>query len=1056
MISKFFIEHPVLANVLAVLIVLIGGVALYTLPVSQYPNVVPPTVQVTTRYPGASPQTVINTVALPIETQVNGVDQMLYMQSTSAADGTYNLTVTFNIGTDPNTDQVLVQNRVQTALASLPPPVQSQGVTIQKKNTAILQIVTLDSPDGRYDSLYMSNYATINLVDELARLPGVGNVTVFGASNYAMRIWLNPQQLYSLGLQPSDVIEAVREQSQEVTAGQVGMPPAPKDHASQYTVDILSRFSEPSQFADIILKDQTASGGKIVRVKDIARIDLGAQTYSQDFKLNGRPGAGIAIFQTPEANSLAVAKEVKAKMEELGKRFPQGLRYGIPFDTTIFVQESIAEVYTTLWQAGVLVLIVILVFLQNFRATLVPATTVPVTIIGAFAGMAALGFSVNLSTLFGIVLAIGIVVDDAIVIVEGVSKYIERGMSGHDAAIRAMDELFGPVVGITLVLMSVFLPAAFMPGLTGKMFGQFALVIAVTALISAINAATLKPTQCALWLREATPVDQRNFFYRGFNAVYQRIENAYAALIGRMVRRSGLMVLIAIALVGVGLWGIARLPTAFIPTDDQGYAMIAVQLPEGAALGRTTAALEQASEIAKATPGVKNVIAISGQSVLDNSASLSSAGVEYVIFDSFADRLKAKNQDLRSILESIQGKLNNLPDGKGFVLVPPPIQGIGQAGGFQMEVEMLGGSFNYTKLDELTRQVLKSAAANPTVLRPLTTFQLAAPQVAVTVDRARAQTLKVSVGDIFKTLSTYLGSTYINQFNKFGQSYQVYAQADSQYRLNPSDILNLYVRNRDQEMVPISSVAFLGRQVAPPLITLYNLNPAATVVGATARGFSAGQTMDAMAHIAQTILPNDVSYEWSGMSYQEKLVGNQLVYIFALSILLVYLVLSGQYESWILPLAVLSAVPLALLGPVVALTSLGLANNLYTQIGLMLLIALSAKNGILIVEMAREGRVKDGKSILEAAVEASRSRFRPILMTSFAFILGVTPLVLATGAGANARKSLGISVFSGMIASTLLAVVFVPSFFVVLQKLDERRRKRPAPTKAAEAPVQAK
>jgi HAE1 family hydrophobic/amphiphilic exporter-1 len=1056
MISKFFIEHPVLANVLAIVIVLIGGVALYTLPVSQYPNVVPPTVQVTTRYPGASPQTVIDTVALPIETQVNGVDQMLYMQSTSAADGTYNLTVTFNIGTDPNTDQVLVQNRVQSALASLPQPVQSQGVTIQKKNTAILQIVTLDSPDGQYDSLYMSNYASINLVDELARLPGVGNVTVFGASNYAMRIWLDPQQLYSLGLQPSDVIEAVRQQSQEVTAGQVGMPPAPKDQAFQYTVDILSRFSDPSQFADIIVKDQTAEGGKLVRVKDVAHIELGAQTYSQDFKLNGRPGAGVAIFQTPEANSLAVAKEVKAKMEELGKRFPQGLRYSIPFDTTIFVQESIAEVYTTLWQAGVLVLIVILVFLQNFRATLVPATTVPVTIIGAFAGMAALGFSVNLSTLFGIVLAIGIVVDDAIVIVEGVSKYIERGMSGHDAAIRAMDELFGPVVGITLVLMSVFLPAAFMPGLTGKMFAQFALVIAVTALISAINAATLKPTQCALWLREATPLDQRNFFYRGFNAVYQRMENAYAALIGRMVRRSGLMVLIAIAVAGVGLWGIARLPTAFIPIDDQGYAMIAVQLPEGASLERTTAALQQATEIAKATPGVENVVAISGTSVLDYNASLSSAGVEYVIFDSFADRLKAKNQDLRSILESIQGKLNNLPDGKGFVLVPPPIQGIGQAGGFQMEVEMLGGSFNYTKLDELTRQILKSAAANPTVQRSLTTFQLSAPQVSVTVDRARAQTLKVSVGDIFSTLSAYLGSTYINQFNKFGQSYQVYAQADSQYRLNPSDILNLYVRNKDQQMVPISSVAFLGHQVAPPLITLYNLYPAATIVGATAQGFSSGQTMDAMAEIAKTTLPNDVSYEWSGMSYQEKLVGNQLVYIFALSILLVYLVLAGQYESWILPLAVLSAVPLALLGPVVALTSLGVANNLYTQIGLMLLIALSAKNGILIVEMAREGRVKDGKTILEAAVEAARSRFRPILMTSFAFILGVTPLVLATGAGANARKSLGISVFSGMIASTLLAVVFVPSFFVVLQKLDERRKKRPAPEKAAQAPAAAK
>src|SRR5271165_5331884 len=901
MISKFFIEHPVLANVLAIIIVLIGGVALYTLPVSEYPNVVPPTVQVSARYPGASPQTVIDTVALPIETQVNGVDQMLYMQSTSAADGSYSLTVTFNIGTDPNVDQVLVQNRVQSALASLPQAVQSQGVTIQKKNTAILQIVTLDSPDGQYDGLYMSNYASINLVDELARLPGVGNVTVFGASDYAMRIWLNPEQLYSLGLQPKDVIDAVRQQSQEVTAGQVGMPPAPQDQAFQYTVDILSRFSDPSQFADIIVKDQTAQGGRLVRVKDVARIELGAQTYSQDFKLNARPGAGIAIFQTPEANSLAVAKEVKAKMEDLGKRFPQGLRYSIPFDTTIFVQESIADVYTTLWQAGVLVLIVILVFLQNFRATLVPATTVPVTIIGAFAAMAALGFTVNLSTLFGIVLAIGIVVDDAIVIVEGVTKYIERKMSGHDAAIRAMDELFGPIIGITLVLMAVFIPAAFVPGLTGNMFAQFALVIAVTALISAVNAATLKPTQCALWLRTPVPPEQRNFFYRGFNRVYDKIESGYVALIRRMVRRSGVMVVIALVLAGLAFWGLARLPTAFIPIDDQGYVIVAAQLPEGASLGRTTAALEQVNKIASTIPGVQEVIAISGMSVLDNSADLANAGTSWIMLKPFDVRLKAKGQDLLSIFEQLQKGLASLPDGRAYVLPPPPIQGIGNAGGFQMQLEMLGGNFDYQKLNDLAREIVKEADSDPSLQHVITTYRADAPHVALTVDRARAETLRVSVGDVFAALTDYVGSTYVNQFNKFGLSLQVYVQADSKFRLQPDDLLNLYVRSSDGQMVPISAVAHISPVVAPPLITLYNLYASSTIVGGPARGYSSGQSLSAMEQIAKRVLPADVTFEWTAMSYQEKITGNQLYVVFALSILLVYLCLAGQYESWILP-----------------------------------------------------------------------------------------------------------------------------------------------------------
>ena len=1051
MMSKFFIERPVLANVLAIVLVVIGAVALYRLPVSEYPNVVPPTVQVTASYPGASAQTVLNTVALPIENQVNGVDKMLYMESTSAPDGTYTLTVTFEIGTDPNIDQVLVQNRVQLALASLPYPVQAQGVNVQKKNTAILQFVTLDSPGDKYDALFLSNYATINLVDALARLPGVGNVKVIGAGEYAMRVWMDPGKLQSFGLDPSDVIKAIREQNQNIAAGQVGAPPAPKDVQFQYTIDVKSRLDQPEEFGSIVIKDQTAQGGRLIHLSDVARIELGSQTYSQEFRLNGKPAAGIAIYQTPDSNSLQVGKEVKALMDKMAKRFPEGMEYSIPYDTTIFVRDSINEVYRTLGEAGVLVLIVILAFLQNFRATLVPATTVPVTIIGAFAAMAALGYTINLSTLFGIVLAIGIVVDDAIVIVEGVTKYIEQGLPGVAAAIKAMDELFGPVVGITLVLMSVFLPAAFVPGLTGNMFAQFALVIAATALISAINAATLKPTQCALWLRTPVPPEKRNFLFRAFNRVYDPMELGYANFIGKMVHRSGLMVIVALIVSGLGVWGLTRIPTAFIPIDDQGYLLVALQLPEGAAMGRTSDALVKTADIAREIPGVERVISVTGMSLLDNSADLFNAGAAWVMLKPFGERLKAKDQDLLSIYKRLSAALGNLPDGQARVLPPPAIQGIGNAGGFQMQLELLGGSTDYQKLGELTDQIVAAAAKEPALQNVLTTYRNQAPRVTLTVDRDRAQQLRVPVGDVFSTLTDYVGSTYVNQFNKFGLSLQVYAQADSQFRLRPDALLNLYVRSQDGNMVPLGAVAHLGSAVGPALNTLYNLYPSSTIVGGPARGYSSGQALDAMEAIAKKILPDDVSFEWTAMSYQEKITGNQLYYVFGLSLLLVYLVLAGQYESWILPLAVLSAVPLALLGPVIALTGLGVANNLYTQIGLMLLIALSAKNGILIVEVARENRLFKNMSIPDAAKEASRARFRPILMTSFAFILGVVPLVVATGAGANARRSLGISVFSGMIASTLLAVLFVPSFFAVLQKFEESRKakKQRAPAEAA-------
>lgn len=1053
--SRFFIERPVLANVLAIVLVVIGAVSLFRLPVSEFPNIVPPTVMVTANYPGASAQTVIDTVALPIENQVNGVDGMIYMASTSAPDGTYRLTVTFEIGTNPDTAQVLVQNRVSLALASLPQSVQAQGVSVQKKSTAILQMVTLDSADDRFDSAFLSNYATINLVNVLSRLPGVGNVNVFGAGRYAMRIWLDPEKLLSFGLDPADVIRAIRQQNQVIAAGQIGTPPAPGSQQFQYTVDVQSRLSEPEEFGSIVVKDETRQGGRLVYLRDVARIELGAQNYAQEFRLNGRRAAGIAIYQTPEANSLQVGQQVRRTMEDLSRRFPEGLRFSIPYDTTTFVNDSVNEVYTTLYQAGLLVLVVILVFLQNFRATLVPATTVPVTIIGAFAGMAALGFTVNLTTLFGIVLAIGIVVDDAIVIVEGVTKHIEGGKPAREAAIEAMRELFGPIIGITLVLMSVFLPAAFVPGLTGQMFAQFALVIAATALISAINAATLKPTQCAMWLRMPVPPEKRNIAYRAFNRVYDGFERWYTSVISRMVHFSGAMVIAAIAIAGGALWGLTRIPTGFIPVDDQGYLMLAIDLPDGAALGRTTATLEQAQRIARAVPGVEQVITISGVSLLDNSADLANSGAAWIVLKPFAERNQHPEQSLLPIYQRLQRDLAALQDGRAAVLPPPAVQGIGNAGGFQMQLQLLGGSFDYRKLEELTRQITERASREPSIRSAITTFRANAPQVTVTVDRARAEQLRVPVGDVFSMLTDFVGSSYVNQFNKYGQSLQVYVQADSRFRLNPDDLLTLNVRSQDGQMVPLGAVATLGQAVGPPLVTLYNLYASATIVGGPAPGYSSGQAMEAMERIAREVLPRDVSFEWTAMSYQEKVTGNTLVYVFALSLLLVYLCLAGQYESWILPFSVLSAVPLALVGPVVALSAVGAANNLYVQIGLMLLIALSAKNGILIVEVAREERLLKGKSIIEAAVEASKMRLRPILMTSFAFILGVLPLVLATGAGANARKSLGISVFSGMIASTCLAVLFVPSFFVVLQRLDEWRARRKggaAPSPAPEEP----
>ena len=1032
MISKFFIERPVLSNVIAILMILIGGVSLFSLAVAQYPDIVPPTVQVTTRYPGASAKTVIDTVALPIEQQVNGVEDMLYMQSYSAADGTYTLTVTFKIGTNLDFAQVLVQNRVSSALSQLPSSVQNQGVTVQKRSTAILLFVTLTSPNATYDSLFLSNYATINIRDELSRLPGVGNVTVFGAGQYSMRVWLDPNKLQVRSLMPQDVIQAIQQQSQQVTAGQVGAPPTPAGQAFQYTLNVSGRLDDTTEFEDIIVK--TGSNGDVTRVRDVGRVELGAQTYSQVFSLNKRPAAGIGVFQSPGANALEVEKAVTKKMAELSRAFPRDIRYDTPFDTTKFVSASINEVYKTLIEAGLLVLIVIMVFLQDWRAMLVPATTVPVTIVGAFAAMAALGFTINFATLFAIVLSIGIVVDDAIVVVEGAAHNIEQGMSGHDAAIKAMDVLFAPIVGITLVLISVFLPASFLPGMTGRIYAQFALVIAATALLSAINAATLKPTQCALWLRRPVPLEQRNFFYRGFNRVYERIERGYARLIGRMARHSGASVILALILIGIGGYGLSRVPTGFIPIEDQGYLLAAVQLPDGAALDRTQRVMDKVQDIAAKTPGVEQVMTIAGISALDNSSSLANAGVAYLILKEWSER--GKGEDLLSLFNGLNQRLADIPEARILVVPPPPIQGIGNAAGFSMQVELRDGNADFGKLQAITNAMVANGQTQSALQRVSSTFRSTVPQFDVEIDRVKTQTLHVTTDQVFSTLSSYLGASFVNQFNKFGRTFQVYTQADAQYRLTLRDIENLMVRNSNGDMIPLGTVAKITPSLGPSLISLYNLYPSSTIIGLPARGYSSGQSMALMEQIAAKTLPPGTGYEWTAMSYQEKAVGGQIYLVFALAMLLVYLVLAGQYESWYAPLSVILAVPLSLLGPMAVLSGLRIENNLYTQIGLILLIALSAKNAILIVEVALELHVRDGKPLVASAVEASRARFRPILMTSFAFILGVVPLVLASGAGASARKSIGITVFSGMIASTCLAVLFVPTCFVVVQRFE--------------------
>jgi HAE1 family hydrophobic/amphiphilic exporter-1 len=1041
MFSKFFIERPIFANVIAIVTMLVGAVTAYYLPIEQYPQVTPPTVQVSTSYPGANAGVLSDTVASLIEQEVNGVEGMLYMSSTCSSTGSYTLTVTFEVGTDLDKAQVLVQNRVAIAQPRLPQEVQRQGVNTKKQSTNIIMVVALTSPKGLHDSLFLSNYATLQIKDTLSRIYGVGDIMVFGAGSYGMRVWIDPERLKARNMTTEDVLAAIAEQNVQVAAGQIGQAPSPAGQNFQYTVTTLGRLSNAEEFGEIIVKtaEDDDARMRLTRIKDIARIELGAQTYDQWTEVKGVPAAGIGVFQLPGANALDVAKRVHAAMDEIVPRLPYGVEIDYPFNPTAFVAEAIHEVYKTLFEAGVLVLIVILLFLQDWRAVLIPATTVPVTIIGAFAAMGALGFSVNMLTMFGLVLAIGIVVDDAIVIVENAAHHIDRGLDPKNATIKAMSEVIGPVIGITLVLMAVFLPTAFLPGITGQLYRQFALTIAATAIISAINAVTLKPAQCAVYLRP-TP-ERKNAFYRAFNRVYDRIEAIYVAIVRRAVRNCTAMMLAFAVLAGLTGWWFTRLPTSFLPQEDQGYLIAGIQLPDAASLERTRAVTKQVSTILGSTPGVRGWFLIGGQSMLDQAPASNGATI-YVDLKPFEERTGHPEESLEGILGHIGGEFSKIQEAMAFVFPPPAIMGLGNTGGFQFQLEDRGGG-GLAELQQVVDEMVLDGNSQTGLVGLQTSFRTGIPQIYVDIDRVKAKSLGIPLSTVFGTLQASLGSAYVNDFNKFGRTWQVRVQADQKFRLRPEDIRRLEVRNNRGEMVPLGTLAKVERTLGPQIVPRYNLYPSASINGNAAPGFSSGQAMKLMEQMAATKLPASMGYEWTGMSFQEERVGSQAIFVFGLAVLMVYLVLAAQYESWAMPAAVILVVPLALLGTVIAVAVRGMDNNIYTQIGIVLIIALASKNAILIVEFARELR-SSGDSILDAAVKAARMRFRPILMTSFAFILGILPLVNANGAGSASRRALGTAVFGGMLAATILAVFFVPVFYVVMQRIAELRSRRGA------------
>ena len=1033
MFSKFFIEHPIFAGVISILIVISGVISVGALPIAQFPEITPPTVEVKATYPGANAVVVSETVAAPIEQEVIGVENMIYMSSVSASDGSYTLTVTFEVGTDLDMANILVQNRVTLAEPKLPAEVTQQGVNTKKKSPNIILIASLYSPDERFDELYMSNYATLNIKDTLSRIPGVGDVSIYPESDYSMRIWLDPEQLKSRNMTTDEVIAAIREQNAQVAAGQIGRPPAPAGQNFQYTVNVLGRLSDTEQFEDIIVK--TGAGGRITRLRDVARIELGAKVYDITSRLNGATSASIGVYQLPGSNALEVSKRVRAAMDEMSAYFPEGLEYSVPYDTTMFVDASIKQVIITLLQATALVALVLFLFLQDWRATLIPSVTIPVSLIGTLAVMLAMGFSLNMLTLFGLVLAIGIVVDDAIVVIEATVAHMERGMERRAAAIKAMSEVSGPVVATTLVLLAVFVPAAFMPGITGELYRQFALTIAVATIFGSINALTLSPALAALLLR--LPPENKNAFFRGFDNFFSKTENGYTNLIKSLLRRTGIMLILALGLAALTGWQFTQLPTGFLPTEDQGYMLVHVQLPDASSQERTNEVLDSIDDIVAGTPGVADWVIFGGYNLIDGTAS-SNTAIVFVTLTPWDERNEpGLNQE--AILANLQGQFGTIQESIIYTFLPPAIPGLGVAGGFQFQLEDRGG-IGLQELNAMLQEILQDGNAQSGLAGLNSTFSIDVPQLFAEVDRTKAKTLGIPLDQVFGTLQAYLGSAYVNDFNKFGRTWQVTVQADNRFRIKPEDIRSLEVRNASGEMVPLGTLIDVEQTVGPQTILRYNLYPTASITGSAAPGYSSGQALNLMEQMAREKLPTSMGFEWTGMSFQEKQVGSEAILIFALAIVLVFLVLSAQYESWTSPAAVIMVVPLAVLGTVLAVMMKGADNNVYTQIGITLLIGLASKNAILIVEFAMQERDK-GKSIIDAAIDAAKLRFRPILMTAISSIAGFMPLVIASGAGAASQQAIGAAVVGGMVAATVMSLAFTPVFYVVMKRLGERGSK---------------